>query len=84
MTSMAEGNAPKIGPVYRRMVRVAYRDPLSVTDLAIDGSDLMDAGIPAGPAIGTTLRRLLDAVIEDPAKNTRDTLLELAASGGVS
>ena len=79
-----EGNAPKIGAVYRRMVRVAYRDPLTINDLAIDGSDLMDAGIPAGPAIGKTLRRLLDVVIEDPAKNTRDTLLELASSGGAS
>ena len=66
------------------MVRVAYRDPLTINDLAIDGSDLMDAGIPAGPAIGKTLRRLLDVVIEDPAKNTRDTLLELASSGGAS
>ena len=80
----AEGNAPKIAQMYRRMVRVAYRDPLSVGDLAIDGSDLMDAGIPAGPAIGRTLRRLLDVVIEDPARNTRDTLLELASSGGAS
>ena len=80
----AEGNAPKIAPVYRRMVRVAYRDPLTVTDLAIDGSDLMDAGIPAGPAVGKTLRRLLDVVIEDPSRNTRDILLELASSGGAS
>ena len=77
----AEGNAPNIAQVYRRMVRVAYRDPLTVNDLAIDGSDLMDAGIPAGPAVGKTLRRLLEVVIEDPARNTRDTLLELASSG---
>ena len=80
----AEGNAPKIAQVYRRMARVAYRDPLTVTDLAIDGSDLLDAGVPAGPAIGKTLRRLLDVVIEDPAKNTREALLELASSGGAS
>ena len=80
----AEGNAPKIAQVYRRMVRVVYRDPLTVTDLAIDGSDLMDAGVPAGPAIGKTLRRLLDVVIEDPTRNTRDILLELASSGGAS
>jgi hypothetical protein len=69
---------------YRRGTRIAFRDPLSIGDLAIDGSDLMELGIPAGPAIGATLRRLLDVVIDDPSKNQRDTLLKLAGSGGAS
>ena len=33
-----------------------------------------NSGLQAGPAIGETLRRLLEVVIEDPSKNQRDTL----------
>jgi tRNA nucleotidyltransferase (CCA-adding enzyme) len=71
------------GP-YRRGTRIAFRDPLSIGDLAIDGSDLIELGIAAGPAIGATLRRLLDVVVDDPSKNRRDTLLALARTGGPS
>jgi hypothetical protein len=41
----------------------------------------MELGFPAGPEIGQTLRRLLDVVVDDPSRNTRDVLLELARSG---
>jgi tRNA nucleotidyltransferase (CCA-adding enzyme) len=73
---------PGVAAAYRRGGRIAWRDPLSVSDLAIDGSDLMELGIPAGPAVGSTLRRLLEVVIEDPSKNQRDILLGLATSSG--
>jgi hypothetical protein len=65
---------------FRRGLRIAYRDPIALGDLAIDGSDLMDAGVPAGPALGSLLRRLLDVVLENPARNQRDELLALARS----
>ncbi len=52
--------------------------PLRLGDLAVNGSDLKAAGLPAGPELGRTLRRLLDAVLEDPSRNTRERLLELA------
>ena len=61
---------------YRRAIRIAYRDPIEVADLAVDGEDLMSLGI-TGPAVGTTLRKLLDTVINDPSRNTRDDLLGL-------
>jgi tRNA nucleotidyltransferase (CCA-adding enzyme) len=65
--------------VYRRALRVAYRDPVEVADLAVDGDDLLrEAGLAAGPAIGATLRRLLAWVVEEPARNTRDQLVEAA------
>lgn len=64
--------------VHRRALRVAYRDPVALADLAIDGEDLRDLGIPAGPRVGEVLRGLLNAVIEDPTLNTRDALLALA------
>ncbi|HEY3935099.1 MAG TPA: hypothetical protein VGL65_10855 [Gemmatimonadales bacterium] len=46
--------------------------------LAVTGDDLVAAGIPRGPAVGHALTRLLDAVLDDPARNTRDALLAIA------
>jgi tRNA nucleotidyltransferase (CCA-adding enzyme) len=63
---------------YRRAIRVAYRDPVEIADLAVDGNDLARLGI-RGPAVGKTLRNLLETVITDPASNTREILLEAAA-----
>jgi len=75
---------PGVWRAYRRGTAIAFRDPLSIGDLAVDGSDLMDLGIPPGPAVGTTLRRLLELVIENPELNTRDALLETARDFGQS
>lgn len=47
--------------------------------LAVGGDDLVRAGIvEPGPAMGVLLDRLLAAVLDDPALNRRDALLELA------
>ena len=75
-----------IADMYRRGTRAAWHDPISVGDLAIDGGDLMDLGIPAGPTVGTVLRQLLDSVLDDPSKNQRETLLNLARelAGGLT
>ena len=54
------------------------RDAVSVAHLAVNGTDLMAAGIPGGPAVGTTLRFLLDTVIDDPRQNDQARLLEIA------
>jgi tRNA nucleotidyltransferase (CCA-adding enzyme) len=80
----AEGRPVSVATAYGRGTRIAYRDPLSVGDLAIDGNDLMELGFHPGPAIGETLRKLLDVVIDDPSKNQRDTLLALAGTGGIA
>ncbi len=66
--------------LYRRALRIAWRDPLTVADLAIDGDDLRAAGIPDGRAIGEALARLLAVVLEDPRRNTREGLLALLAA----
>ena len=63
---------------YRRALRVAFRDPVEIGDLAVDGDDLRAAGIPAGPMLGKILHALLDLVVEDPSLNTRDRLMALA------
>jgi tRNA nucleotidyltransferase (CCA-adding enzyme) len=52
---------------------------LSTRDLAIDGNVLMtELGVPPGRALGELLKQLLDDVLEDPARNTRDELLARA------
>lgn len=50
----------------------------SLKDLAVNGRDLMDAGIASGPELGKILNRFLDAVIDAPEKNTKEDLLSLA------
>ena len=59
--------------MYRKIMEDG--DCLSVKDLAVNGHDLMEAGIPAGPAIGEALGKLLDLVLNEPTLNDRDTLL---------
>ena len=66
-----------VAQVYKRAIRIAYKDPLTVADLAIDGTDLEKLGVK-GPAVGNTLRKLLEGVINDPRKNTYDQLLTMA------
>ena len=50
-------------------------DPLTLQDLAVDGDDLIAAGVRPGPDVGEALRRLLAEVLEDPRRNTSDYLL---------
>ena len=46
--------------------------------LAVNGKDLIQAGIAPGPLLGAVLERLLEMVIEDQSLNVKETLLELA------
>jgi len=71
-------SAGRVASVYRRAVRIAYRDPVEVSDLAVNGDDLRTVGIE-GKALGVALRTLLASVIDDPTRNTRDALLREAA-----
>ncbi len=57
----------------------AAGDPLAIGDLAVDGDDLLGAGVRPGPEVGETLGRLLSDVLDDPARNTRDELLARVA-----
>jgi len=74
---VAAPSAQSVASAYRRALRIAYRDPIEVSDLAINGRDLEKLGM-AGPRVGQTLRKLLELVINDPAANSRTGLLENA------
>ena len=52
---------------------------MSLKQLAVSGSDLMQLGIPQGKAIGEMLNRLLEAVMEGSLPNEREALLKAAA-----
>lgn len=48
---------------------------LGLKDLAVNGKDLIELGIPAGKAIGTILTELLEIVTDDPKMNDKEKLI---------
>lgn len=54
---------------------IAEGECLSLKQLAVKGSDLIAAGMKPGPQMGEELNRLLQLVLEEPERNTREYLL---------
>lgn len=72
-----KGQLEVLEELYRKVVESGAA--LAVSDLAVNGKDLMELGIPQGKQIGDMLARLLAEVLEEPAHNTREWLLAYAA-----
>lgn len=75
---------PKAEPYRLRhlqfLIEKASQEPISVNQLALKGSDLVqELGMTPGPAFGGILHALLAEVLDDPEKNTREYLLQRAA-----
>lgn len=51
---------------------------VSLKNLAVTGCDLIAAGMQPGKQLGAVLKELLELVLEDPARNTKEYLLEAA------
>jgi tRNA nucleotidyltransferase/poly(A) polymerase len=66
------------GARLRALLEQERVQPHRLEDLAIDGSDLLQIGYSEGPDLGRALDSLLDAVVDDPALNTRNALLDRA------
>jgi len=64
--------------VFRDVVERETTSPHRLRDLAVGGDDLIEIGYEPGPAVGKTLRTLLDDVVREPELNTRDQLLARA------
>jgi tRNA nucleotidyltransferase (CCA-adding enzyme) len=64
--------------LYKEML--ANNECVSLKEMKISGKDLIKAGIKPGKRMGLILNRLLDAVIENPSLNERETLLNMALS----
>lgn len=63
----------------RASEQLAQKAALSLSELAIDGKQLMrELDLRPGPHVGKMLAALLDRVLEEPALNTRERLIELA------
>jgi len=63
-----------------RSVEDERESPHRLSDLAVDGNDLIAAGYREGPVLGTALARLLDVVVDDPSRNDREALVAEARS----
>jgi tRNA nucleotidyltransferase (CCA-adding enzyme) len=76
----SERDLDELATIEQRLAAVlAENPPLSLGALAVDGKVLMrDAGFQPSRQLGVVLEALLERVLEDPATNTRETLLELA------
>ena len=63
-----------------RAVRTAAQDiidkgePYLISQLAVSGTDLIAAGVPAGKKIGEFLENILQKVIQSPTLNTKEKL----------
>lgn len=66
-------------PYFLEMERVAddalaRGECTTISELALTGNDLLTLGVSPGRAVGETLNRLLQEVLEIPEKNTKETL----------
>lgn len=69
----------RLGRVEKAFQEVLEADQVfSLSDLAINGYDLLQIGIPEGKEIGIILRHLLDSVAAGNVKNEKDYLLQEA------
>lgn len=59
------------------------RQCLSLKELAVNGRDLMELGIPSGKGLGEVLKKLFDIVLEEPERNTREELLAAVKNDGI-
>lgn len=57
---------------------IKNNEPVFIEDLAIDGNDIIEAGIASGEAVGQLLLMLTDVVHRDSKLNERKILLEKA------
>lgn len=59
---------------------LAERQCLTLKDLAVDGRDVIAAGVESGPEVGRVLKELLERVLRGKTANTREALLSLIPS----
>ena len=70
---------PWLNNIYARCDQIRRMgDPLDRKDLAVNGSDLMELGF-AGKEVGAVLDDLMEAVLDDPSRNDREILMNMAS-----
>ena len=62
--------------LFRKRLKEVMTKPFTVTDLKVDGHDVMKIlNIKPGPRVGEVLKKLFEEVADNPKKNTREYLL---------
>lgn len=62
---------------FRERIKQVLHKPLSITDLKVNGQDVMNTlNIKPGRQVGEILKKLFEEVLEDSSKNTKEHLLE--------
>lgn len=80
-TGGVEQRTERIAKLRALRQEIAERgDCLEIRGLALGGAELLALGIPKGPALGACLRALLNAVLEEPARNEKTYLYAHAAA----
>jgi len=78
---MKKAEAPYRLRKYHAMIEEVLHDPISVGQLAIDGQYMIkELHMKPGPRMGWILSALLEEVLDDPKKNTKEHLTELVKS----
>lgn len=71
-----DGKLEKLDQAVEIYLRIEQENtPLTVGELAVNGGDLIRAGIKPGPHMGEILNQLLELVLEEPSCNTKEYLL---------
>lgn len=81
MADRIGSGCPKAEPYKLRhlkyMIEKVSKDPISAKMLKVNGTDIMDIyKLKPSPRIGWLLEILLEEVLKNPARNSRETLLE--------
>jgi len=63
---------------FRHTLERERQRPHRLADLAVDGNDLIALGFQPGPQLGRVLHDLLHDVVDEPALNEKDVLLDRA------
>lgn len=69
---------PKSKALFKKIL--ADGDCLTLKTLKLSGKDLMEMGAPHGKELGSVLAELLELVLHEPAKNTKEFLTKQARS----
>jgi poly(A) polymerase/tRNA nucleotidyltransferase (CCA-adding enzyme) len=79
-TGSRGGMPAPIKKLIKRIDRIIEdENAITVKDLDINGKDLIEElDLKQGPVIGKILHELLEVILDDPEKNRRDVLIELA------
>ena len=72
-----DGGSEELRPWLELLRELAQREgELTLKNLAVKGSDLMERGMAPGPALGRTLNSLLERVLAGELPNEQQALLD--------